>query len=1545
AFGNDRGSKVAPPLPPDEARVLLDDFLLLLPKLFDLFDRSVEVDDAILKGLAEYFETSTTATSKEENELIDEVVGYEEQDWERIRGTVLEPVEYFQVLAKPTSMFGKNTSKSSVGADSDESVEGAWGKATVNIDISADRCLAFFWHHMSSESNAKFEKNNGRLLRMQVDVPDSHTTFTVTSAKSPFPGVDNRVYASKWSWRREENGAFVAGFTFKGSNEYVERAIKEDARARGCTQGTLQGFYRFTPLAANVCHATLVFQVTVGGSVPVRAMNYGVRNALGNVEDLRDKYERNGKAVDAELRGAFPPLPLLQQLDDEQARIAKSGLGLETGSAAVEWTKLASTSPFVELAMQHTKPVGREASIALGMAKATLDCSATEALVYQFAAFGREKMRISREEGNRARVIFKEHTKHDIEWALVVKFPFPLTNREFLHRCLCFEDMTGDLIFVFEALPDSTKVDYGANLKVVRAKSTGVLRFKPTNDDAQCEVTLVQHLDAAGFVPKRVVVAMIPQALSGVGEMRELFQRDDNIDGAKRSELAGIINDRPQVYTDDELDILDFMTDTLGMLKEEKFEKLESPDHFVHMSSVFKEESSSGILRATTTVDAPIAEVAAWEMAKMSRENLKVHVQDGGLDRDIVKINDHQNIYHVVYDFSIPTFLPRQWVNKLIWKWAADKKELTVVGDDVVYDGFPEREEYLRASSTVVVKYKQEAKVGEIPQTKVTYTQQVDLGGRIPKWVQNRQGVGQLMYLSTMRKRFDQSPAIETVSNLRLVTMIQNHDEPYTEKEEAILRDGASRLSKFDTTAKSRELKMLSRTTKAKLAYEAKDNYAYGWASTTVRASPEQVLAHLWDIRKRSGVAKDDIEKVIDEAPNKHDMVFYIRKKAPRKPISDREFFSRAVWKKLSRNSGFVLVTVPESGRPALRGVVRGKYPSTMKITRTERNAAKIEYVIHPDAGGRIPLWVMLRNMNNSLATVTRVKEHFLSRRGLGGWDEEDGEAVGEVLVTKTDAEKHHESGETRAEARVGAMMEAHKGLKELGQKHEWIEVLLKKVVANKLRPAGDSKVKLYVWFRPMMDTIAQRLLESVGWGLKMRLYTGAGLSTMDLISDVFMIYTYATTGYQGTALSLAVMVGLCVGVQLITTFLQTRNAPRVVMIKEMLSVLSGVASGIHAMRVANGADQSEHAAMHPEMELVFTRCTEMVFESVPGTVLQISTCLQSMKGDDGFSKVALGSIIVSALTTGFSAATISFDFDVNPKRRRDEPDFYGYIPDAASSRTLIFLCMIINCALLLLVRSVSMALLAMVGSKWVLAYLVSDMGLYFVYKILRRDLWHWVALEGAASVVESVLERFVVKVLVDFTGVVQFRGAGEMGASYFTFNMIMALAASFVATRVYYASLDEPEDAVMDESVAWTIVGGLSGLGVSFFACFLLLMKPAYRRTFFSTQTGYAWVQSYFVSGQTDEVKKRIFEHNKKQWGGIRDDVKAWTVENWERWEEETPAWFGDAWKAGVDDDMIPPESLRKLNGGGSARRRSSLGGVLGVSARVAPVGGGDLQ
>jgi hypothetical protein len=115
-------------------------------------------------------------------------------------------------------------------------------------------------------------------------------------------------------------------------------------------------------------------------------------------------------------------------------------------------------------------------------------------------------------------------------------------HREFLARNLCFtDDTTGDLVYVAEPLPDSTKIDYGTSLKVVRGRATAVLRITSINDDTQCEVAHVQHLDTGGFVPERVMVAKLPQALHGVVEMREAFQRDDEVNKAEMDELAAII--------------------------------------------------------------------------------------------------------------------------------------------------------------------------------------------------------------------------------------------------------------------------------------------------------------------------------------------------------------------------------------------------------------------------------------------------------------------------------------------------------------------------------------------------------------------------------------------------------------------------------------------------------------------------------------------------------------------------------------------------------------------------------------------------------------------------------------------------------------------------------------------------------------------------------------------------------------------------------------------------------------------------------------------
>ncbi|GMI30122.1 hypothetical protein TeGR_g9758 [Tetraparma gracilis] len=938
----------------------------------------------------------------------------------------------------------------------------------------------------------------------------------VTSRKMP-GALSNRVFGQWWTWAKEQNGDLVVALTphedfgLGAEKEIVDAALEA---VKASVLGKLRGFYRIKTLAPNVSRVTMVAQGALGGNFTKQAMAWAVKNSLGMVKLLQDNLTSEQDALVARCL-------TLEKGAEGSNVMAAVGTNTAAQARAMKgsWVELKSTSPFVSMSMAYTEPEGNESSIALGKAMATLDCSARDAFAYQFVVCGREKTRISGEEGDLARFIFKEHAKHDFEWASVKKMLFPLTNREFLGRYLSFKEPTGDLVLVFEALPDSTKVDYGANLKVVRGKIISVMRFGPFNDDTQCEVTLVSHLDAGGFLPERVVVAKIPEALSGVSEMRELFQRDDAIDGAKRGELAAIINTSKQPYLPDENKLIKKVGARFASLP--AFEKLDSPDHFVHMSSALKEGSSSAILRASTIVDAPIAEVAAWEMAKMSRENQKEHVAFGGLDRNLKKINDHQNIYHVVYDLSIPTFLPRQWVTMVVWKWAAGKEELTVVADSVEHDAFSERKEYLRASGADMFKYKQEVDMGEIPQTKVTWTLQMDLGGRIPKWVQDRQVVDFLMYLSAMRKCFDRSADIDAASNLRLVAMIESHDDPYTEKEEEILRTGVSHISMFEGL-KGKELKMASPSTKAKVAYQEGNSFAFG-------------------------------------------------------PAGD----------------------------------------SKAKLCNVSTKEAKV----------------------------------------IGG-------ALASCIAANL-----------TAPAAVD----------------EWI-----------LRyPAMGELEREYVWFRPMMDTIAQRLLESVGWGLKMRLYMGAGLSTIDLLSDLYMIYFYSTTSQQGTALSLAVMVGLCLLLQLLAVWMLNHKGPRRVVLKEMLIVLSGMKPGIDAKRVADGNEKAEHAAVDPDVELTCTKAFELLCESIPGTLLQLTALFKYMRENDGdYSKKALGSIIVSACTTGFTAATISFDFDVSPQRRRDDPTFYGYIPDSAGRRTAIFLCMIMNGALLLLLRSVSTALLAMVNGR-----------------------------------------------------------------------------------------------------------------------------------------------------------------------------------------------------------------------------------------------------
>ena len=66
--------------------------------------------------------------------------------------------------------------------------------------------------------------------------------------------------------------------------------------------------------------------------------------------------------------------------------------------------------------------------------------------------------------------------------------------------------------------------------------------------------------------------------------------------------------------------------------------------------------------------------------------------------------------------------------------------------------------------------------------------------------------------------------------------------------------------------------------------------------------------------------------------------------------------------------------------------------------------------------------------------------------------------------------------------------------------------------------------------------------------------------------------------------------------------------------------------------------------------------------------------------------------------------------------------------------------------------RSLGYAILAVVDLNLALKFFVGEVGAYLLYKLLRRDFYYWLRLEGVLSVIISLIVRTIAKVIVDFT-------------------------------------------------------------------------------------------------------------------------------------------------------------------------------------------------
>jgi hypothetical protein len=101
---------------------------------------------------------------------------------------------------------------------------------------------------------------------------------------------------------------------------------------------------------------------------------------------------------------------------------------------------------------------------------------------------------------------------------------------------------------------------------------------------------------------------------------------------------------------------------------------------------------------------------------------------------------------------------------------------------------------------------------------------------------------------------------------------------------------------------------------------------------------------------------------------------------------------------------------------------------------------------------------------------------------------------------------------------------------------------------------------------------------------------------------------------------------------------------------------------------------------------------------------------------------------------------------DTSPKKRRETPEFYGYIPP--TGRGLIFLLMMVNSSAHFLAKTMAIALLAAVSKTWTLGYIVGDFGLFIIYTLVRNDFIYWIPIQSyIGTIAVSLTERCCDKV------------------------------------------------------------------------------------------------------------------------------------------------------------------------------------------------------
>ena len=97
---------------------------------------------------------------------------------------------------------------------------------------------------------------------------------------------------------------------------------------------------------------------------------------------------------------------------------------------------------------------------------------------------------------------------------------------------------------------------------------------------------------------------------------------------------------------------------------------------------------------------------------------------------------------------------------------------------------------------------------------------------------------------------------------------------------------------------------------------------------------------------------------------------------------------------------------------------------------------------------------------------------------------------------------------------------------------------------------------------------------------------------------------------------------------------------------------------------------------------------------------------------------MAVLSIIISWVSVAITVTKVSFDLDMNVRKRHYDPWFYGYSPSRRSRRQVAQVSLFLFVLAHIACRTSAVSFLYLTNPTWLVAFLAADMGIYMLYKV-----------------------------------------------------------------------------------------------------------------------------------------------------------------------------------------------------------------------------------